>query len=46
MTIVDSLLNFNFFLSGEVRRTSLFSRQAQDVVTVAGSSWEQSLEPS
>ena len=46
MTIVDSLLNFILFLSGKVRRTSLFFSQAQDVVTVAGRSWEQSLEPS
>ena len=40
MLIIDSLLNFNLFLSGEVRRTSLFtlSHQAHDA-----SSSEQSL---
>ena len=42
MSIVDSLLNFNFFLSGEVpENLSLFGRQAHDA-----SPAEQSLAPS
>jgi len=41
MLIIDSLLNFKVFLSGEVWRTSLFLFQADKA-----SSAEQSLAPS